>query len=130
MSKESDSKHPELSPAEFELMKILWRRGRSTVAEVREESTGGPAYTTVMTLLGRLEKKGAVLVDKSRQPYVYQPKIKRRSVVARRLRSFLDSVFDGEADSLVMQLVAEKALSIDELRELESRLASERGEEE
>lgn len=112
-----------MSPAEFEVMKILWRLGHGTVAEVRAEGKSDPAYTTVMTLLGRLEKKGAVTVDKTRQPYVYKPRMKRHSVLRRRLRSFLDNVFDGDADSLVMELVAEKALTRDELRELEARLA-------
>ena len=115
---------PEMSPAEFDLMKILWRLGRATVAEVRREAPNAPAYTTVMTLMGRLEKKGAVAVDKSRQPFVYKPRFQRRSVLKRRLRSFLESVFDGQADSLVMQLVEENALSLEELRELQERIGA------
>lgn len=119
-----------MSPAEFGVMKILWKLGASTVAEVRGSSEGDPAYTTVMTLLSRLEKKGAVAVDKTRQPYVYKPRMKRGSVLRRRLRTFLDSVFDGRADSLVMQLVEENALSLDELRGLEAKIAELRKREE
>ncbi len=55
--------------------------------------------------------------------------MKRGSVLKRRLRSFLDSVFDGEADSLVMQLVAQDALSADELRELGERIDASAREE-
>lgn len=118
---------PDMTPAEFDLMKILWRLGSATVAEVRGEAEGSPAYTTVMTLLGRLEKKGAVAVDKSRQPFVYKPRFRRESVIRRRLNAFIERVFDGRADSLVMQLIEDKSLSLDELRELEARL--EDGEE-
>lgn len=116
---------PEMTGAEFELMKILWRLERATVAQVRAEAGGDPAYTTVMTLLGRLEKKGAVAVDKTRQPYVYRPKLRRESVIRRRLKAFIDQIFDGRAESLVVQLIEDKSLSLDELRELESRLAGE-----
>jgi BlaI family penicillinase repressor len=119
---------PEITGAEFELMKILWRLERATVAEVRAEASGDPAYTTVMTLLNRLAKKDAVAVDKSRQPYVYRPKLRRESVIRKRLRSFIKQVFDGHPESLVLQLIEDKSLSLDELRELESKLAA--GEEE
>jgi len=119
----------DMTGAEFELMKILWRLEKATVAQVRAESKSDPAYTTVMTLLGRLEKKGAVAVDKSRQPYVYEPKLRRESVIRRRLNAFIDRVFDGRAESLVLQLIEDKSLSLDELRELETRL-SDTGEEE
>ena len=128
-SKTSETTDKLMTPAEFDLMKVLWQLKRATVAEVRAAADGQAAYTTVMTLLGRLEKKGAVAVDKSRQPFVYRPQMKRGSVLKRRLRSFLDSVFDGEADSLVMQLVAQDALSADELRELGERIDASAREE-
>lgn len=130
MSKSSSRSQAEISGAEFELMKILWRLGQATVAEVRAQADGDPAYTTVMTLLGRLEKKGAVAVDKARQPYVYKPRLRRESVIRKRLSAFIDRVFDGQAESLVLQLIEDKSLSLDELRELESRLADREGEEE
>ena len=118
-------KPPEMTGAEFDLMKILWRLEKATVAEVRAEADGSPAYTTVMTLLNRLEKKGAVAVDKSRQPYVYRPRLRRESVIRRRLAAFIDQIFDGRAESLVVQLIEDKSLSLEELRELESRLSGE-----
>ena len=117
-----------MTGAEFELMKILWRLEQATVAEVRAEAGNDPAYTTVMTLLGRLEKKGAVAVDKSRQPYIYKPLVRRESVIRRRLDAFIERVFDGRAESLVLQLIEDKSLSLEELRELESKLAE--GDEE
>ena len=77
---------PELTPAELNLMKVLWRLGKATVADARAELNrpeatcrttrrdgGELAYTTVMTLLGRLAAKGAVEVDREREPYVDRP---------------------------------------------------------
>ena len=119
---------PEMSPAEFAVMKALWRLGRGTVAEIRAEysaAVGESAYTTVMTLLGRLADKGAVRVDKRRQPYTYRPAFRRESVLRKRLRDFVDVVFDGSADSLVMQLLETDRLSVEELREIERQLSDE-----
>src|SRR5687768_8194281 len=97
---------PEMTPAEFNLMKVLWRLKRGTVADVRadhnEQYGAELAYTTVMTLLNRLAAKGAVQVDRARQPFVYKPAFRRESVLRDRLRAFVDNVFDGEAGSLVL----------------------------
>lgn len=107
-------------------MKALWQLGRATVAETRAELTrrdgGEPAYTTVMTLLGRLAGKGAVQVDKDREPYVYAPAFRRESVLRDRLRAFLSDVFDGDSHAMVLGLVADESLSLDELRAIEKNL--------
>ena len=107
-------------------MKALWEVGRGTVAEVRAElARRGQelAYTTVMTLLGRLASKGAVVVDKEREPFVYRAAQRRESVLRDRLREFVREVFDGEADSLVLNLVEDETLSRAELRAIERRIA-------
>jgi BlaI family penicillinase repressor len=117
---------PDLTPAEFAVMKVLWLLRRGTVAEVRAEHTrqfsSDLAYTTVMTLLGRLAAKGAVKVDKARQPFLYKPALKRESIVRERLRDFLDSCFDGQAESLVLHLVEDETLGLDELRRIQKKL--------
>lgn len=103
-------------------MKALWRLGRGTVAEVRDALGTDTAYTTVMTLLGRLASKGAVDVERDRQPFVYVPACSRQSVLRDRLRTFVDTVFDGDADEVVLHLVEGDALSLDELRAIEQRI--------
>ncbi|HKE14360.1 MAG TPA: BlaI/MecI/CopY family transcriptional regulator [Kofleriaceae bacterium] len=124
---------PDLTPAEFDLMKVLWQLERGTVAEVRAEqahrSGSDLAYTTVMTLLGRLAAKGAVTVDRARQPFVYRPAIRRDSIVRERLKQFIDSVFDGKAESLVLHLVEDESLGRDELRRIQRRLGSDETEQ-
>ncbi len=113
---------PDLTPAEFNVMKVLWQLRRATVAEVRTALGTDLAYTTVMTLLGRLAQKGAVAVDKTREPFVYKAAHRRESVLRDRLRTFLHDVFDGDADALVLRLLQDESISLDELRDLERRI--------
>jgi BlaI family transcriptional regulator, penicillinase repressor len=120
------SRSPDLTHAELRVMKALWELDRGAVSEVRAElARRGQelAYTTVMTLLGRLATKGAVHVDKTREPFVYAPAFRRESVLRDRLRDFVREVFDGNADSLVLNLVEDESLSRAELRAIERKIA-------
>ena len=117
---------PDLTPTELRVMKALWEVGPASVAEVRAElATRGHevAYTTVMTLLGRLAAKQAVQVDKSREPFVYKPAYRRENVLRERLREFVREVFDGNADSLVLRLVEDESLSRADLQKIEKMIA-------
>ena len=117
---------PDLTNAELRVMKALWAVGDATVAEVRAELLRRGqdlAYTTVMTLLGRLAAKHAVVVDRTREPFVYRPVHRRESVLRDRLREFVREVFDGQAESLVLNLVEDESLSRAELRAIERKIA-------
>lgn len=117
---------PDLSPGELRVMKALWAVEQGTVAEVRAElARRGQelAYTTVMTLLGRLATKGAVIVDKDREPFIYKAAHRRENVLRDRLRDFVREVFDGKADSLVLNLIEDENLSADDLRAIEKKIA-------
>lgn len=117
---------PHVTAAELRILKVLWRLGRGTVRDVKEAlaAEGGedPAYTTVMTLMNQLASKGALAVDKDRQPYVYVPAVGREAVLGDRLKQFLDTVFDGQAGELVLRLVEEAALSPDDIRRIEAKI--------
>jgi BlaI family transcriptional regulator, penicillinase repressor len=127
------SRASDLTPAEFNVLKALWALGKGSVAEVRAElaARGSDlAYTTVMTLLGRLAQKHAVVVDRTREPYLYKAAHRRESVLRDRLRDFVREVFDGEADALVMRLVEDESLSLSELETISKRVeASEKAVE-
>ena len=117
---------PDMTPAELRVMKALWQLGSASVAQVRAElqQRGNElAYTTVMTLLGRLAAKNAVLVDKEREPFVYRPAFRRESVLRERLREFVRDVFDGQAESLVLRLVEDETLTRAELQKIERKIA-------
>jgi BlaI family transcriptional regulator, penicillinase repressor len=116
----------DLTSAELRVLKALWEVDRGTVADVRAELArrgNELAYTTVMTLLGRLAGKGAVVVDRAREPFVYRAARRRESVLRERLREFVREVFDGNADSLVLNLVEDESLTRAELRAIERRIA-------
>ena len=117
---------PHITAAELRVMKVLWELGSGTVRQVRDglPSEGGerPAYTTVMTMLKQLAEKGALAVDRERQPYVYAPVVRREQVLGSRLTQFLHTVFDGQAEDLVLHLVEQADLSPEDLRRIEAKI--------
>jgi predicted transcriptional regulator len=116
---------PDLGPAELEVLKTLWDARRATVRDIltRLHSTGRDlAYTTVQTFLTRLEQKGYVKADRSGSAFIYTPLITRERVTRSRLRSLMDSIYDGAAGPLVLQLMAEQSLSPDEIAALQKRI--------
>lgn len=119
-------KSPHITSAELRIMKMLWRLGAGTVRDVLDAlSADGPerpAYTTVMTMMKQLAEKGALNVDRQRQPFVYTPAVRREQVLGQRVTQFLQSVFDGQAEDLVLHLVEEAELSPDDLRRIEAKI--------
>ncbi len=112
----------DLGTAELEVLKALWERRRATVRQVLNqlhEQGRRLAYTTVLTVLTRLEQKGFVKSDKSGMAYVYRPTVTRAKVTKSRLRSLIEQLYDGAAGPLVLQLMREKKFSADEIAELQ-----------
>ena len=114
----------DLGKAELEVLRALWDLGPANVRGVLEhlhERGRMVAYTTVQTMLGRLEQKGYVGSDKSGQAFVYRAKVTRERFSQSRLKSLLDQLYDGAAGTLALQLLRNEKLSpteIDELRKL------------
>jgi BlaI family transcriptional regulator, penicillinase repressor len=115
-----------LTPQELELMKIVWQKGQATVRDVYETllERRKIAYTTVMTMMRVLEKKGYVKTRRENRAYVYRPARPERQVVRSMVREFVDRVFNGSAQPLLVHLVEDGNLSADEFDELQ-RLISE-----
>jgi predicted transcriptional regulator len=99
---------PEL---ELEVMKVLWRRDAATVADVQEElKPARPlAYTTVMTVLDRLARKGAADRDKQGRGYLYRPAVSEQEVCELALERLLDDFFSRSPQKL-LQYVQERRL--------------------
>jgi BlaI family transcriptional regulator, penicillinase repressor len=110
-----------LTPQELELMKIVWQKGQATVRDVYETLLEHRkiAYTTVMTMMRVLEKKGYVKTHRVNRAYVYRPTRPERQVVRSMVREFVDRVFNGSAHPLLVHLVEDSRLSSEELEELE-----------
>jgi BlaI family transcriptional regulator, penicillinase repressor len=112
---------PTLTPQELELMKIVWQKGQATVRDVYETLLEHRkiAYTTVMTMMRVLEKKGYVKTQRVNRAYVYRPARPQRQVVRSMVREFVDRVFNGSAQPLLVHLVEDRRLSPEEVEELE-----------
>jgi len=121
----------DLGSAELSVLKTLWDGGPGTVREVLahlHERGRRVAYTTVQTLLTRLEHKGFVRSDKSGQAFVYTARVSRSRVTRARLKAMLQQLYDGAAGPLVLQLVRSETLTPEELGELQ-KLIDELGGE-
>lgn len=117
---------PHITAAELRIMKVLWSLGSGTVRQVLDdlpaEGDEPPAYTTIMTMMKQLAEKGALHVDKERQPFVYSPAVRRDQVMASRVTQFLQTVFDGQAEDLVLHLAEQADLSPEDLRRIEAKI--------
>ncbi len=115
-----EARKPTISESERDVLKALWDHGPGTVREVASllrESGREWAYTTVMTLLGRLETKGFVTSDKSGFAHVFRPAVSRDDVVQQRLEALADEFCDGEPGPLVLALVQGQRFTPEELAE-------------
>lgn len=109
-------------------MKVVWDRGESSVRDVYEAllKRRRIAYTTVMTMMSVLERKGHLRKRSEGRSYVYHPSRPRREVVGSMVREFLDRVFGGAAEPLLLHLVEDRHLTPEDLDELARRVRGKR----
>lgn len=109
-------------------MKIIWGRRRATVRDVYETllERRRIAYTTVMTMMKILEQKGHLKKTAAEKAYLYTPTRPKNQVVKSMVRDFVERVFNGSAEPLVVHLVEEKHLSEAEISEIEKLLRQRR----
>jgi len=113
-----------LTPFELDIMTVLWKLGKGSVREIQEllPQTRRPAYTTVQTIVYRLEEKSALRrVRKIGNAHIFEPLISRREAHHRLISDLLD-VFGGSAQPLMAHLVESGKLRLEDLRELETAL--------
>jgi predicted transcriptional regulator len=116
------------SERELEILKTLWEIGSGSVREVHERMCpqGELAFNTVQTLLRIMEDKKLVEHRAEGRTFIYYPKYSRERASSR----FLQKVFDGALDQLVLSVLRAKDVSPDELKELERLIAKARREKE
>lgn len=109
-------------------MKIIWDRGQSSVRDVYETllEHRKVAYTTVMTMMNILEQKGHLKKDAAGKAYQYSPTRPKSQVIKSMVREFVERVFNGSAEPLIVHLVEEKHLSDAEIKEIERMLRQRR----
>ena len=109
---------PALSETELEVLKVLWDIGSGNVREINESLLGRKrrwAYTTVSTLLARLQAKGYIESDKSAMPHVFRPLVSRDKLLRQRLGGLADDLCEGTATPLVHALVQGRRFSPQEI---------------
>jgi BlaI family penicillinase repressor len=94
-----------LSRRERQIMDILHRRGRATVAEVMSDLSGEPAYSTVRAQLRVLEEKGQVRHEEDQLRYVYLPAQSHRVASRSALKHLVDTFFQGSPEQVVEALL-------------------------
>ena len=120
-----DARIATVSEAELEVLKVLWEHSSGTVREINailSEQGRRWAYTTVQTLLQRLESKGHVQSDKNGPAHVYRAVVSRDELLSRRLRELADQFCDGTASPLLLALVGDSRLTADEIKQLRQLL--------
>ena len=111
-----------LTPRETEIMNVLWDRGPSTVAEVRDALSDGSAYTTILTLMRVLEEKGHVARRAEGKAHRYRAVVRRDAARTRAVEGVLGQFFRGSAELMLTQLVSRRDLDEDALRRLRTLL--------
>ena len=117
----SDLKKP--TEAELAILRVLWSKGSSTVREVAEAMDRGGAYTTILKLMQIMTEKGLIVRDDATRAHVYQAACSEDQTQRQLVKDLLDRLFDGSAAKLVMQALATKRASPEELREIRRALA-------
>lgn len=109
-----------LTGQELEIMKVVWQLGPATVRQVYEHllERRKVAYTTVMTMMNILEQKGFLKKKQGDKAFVYAPSRPEKQVLRDMVRDFVDRVFNGAAEPLLLHLVEDDKLSESELDEI------------
>jgi predicted transcriptional regulator len=120
-----------LSGREYTILKLLWQHGPSTVREVRQrladdERDEDIPYTTVLSLLQLMEKKGYVGHEADGKTYRYQARVPRSRTTGLVIRDFVSRFFDGSTEALLMGLAESPDVSPEMWEKLRSAIKQRR----
>src|SRR5512139_118127 len=117
---------PTLTPQELEIMKIVWQKREAKVRDVYETllQRRKVAYTTVMTMMRILEAKGHLKKRREEKAYVYCPTRPEGVVMRSMVHEFINRVFDGSAQPMLVHLLKDRRLTEEEIEDL-ARLIKE-----
>jgi BlaI family penicillinase repressor len=116
-------KRPAMSPAETEVLRLVWELKKATVQQVYDAlpATRKVTYVTVATLLRRLEEKGYLRHHARGKAFVYVPAVKKEEVISRTIGDLVQRLFGGNPVPLMQHLALHSEISdedIEKLREL------------
>src|SRR5262245_41924934 len=124
----SDDDRVRLGDLQLAIMKVLWEAGAATVAEVHKAlaPSSGLAYTTVATMLRKMEARGLVRHREEGRRFVYEPAVTEAGVTKSMADDLLNRLFEGRLADMVNHLLSTREVSPDELDELERLIAARR----
>ena len=119
---------PRPTDAELAILRVLWERGPSTVRQGHDVlSKDRPAaYTTALKLLQIMTEKGLVRRDESDRTHIYQARLSEEQTQRQLIRDLLDRAFGGSASKLVMQALAARRATPEELGEIRKLIETRR----
>lgn len=122
---------PQISEAEFEVMKLIWEYAPISTNEITDKLTRTTKWSpkTIQTLIKRLVTKGAITYEKQSRVFVYTPLIEEKEYIGQKSRSFLKRYFNGDITAMLSAYMEDDELSdseIDSLRSLLSKGAKNR----
>jgi predicted transcriptional regulator len=122
---------PELSKAEYDILRVLWKRGAQSVREVHEQVKQAQnwAYTTTKTMLDRMVKKGLLKRGKFHGLYLYSPLVSRPAGLAKLIQFFANRVLEVEPGTVVSMFAQSQAITPEEMHELRQLLKQETEED-
>ena len=119
-----------LGRLELQIMNVVWDKGKATVHDVKNAlSRRKPAYSTILTMMRKLEVKGYLEHEVDGRTYVYRPLISQQAVRQGVLGDLVERLFEGSTSLLLTSLVEQNRISKNELREIR-KLIKERGKNE
>ena len=123
---------PRPTDAELAILRIMWDRGPSTVRQVHDilGLERQAAYTTALKLLQIMTEKGLVERDERDRTHIYRARLSEETTQRQLVRDLVDRAFAGSASKLVMQALATKRASAEELRDIRKAIDGARNEKE
>ena len=113
---------PQFTDRELDIMNALWETGGATATDVQKRLADKLAYNTVLTMLRILEDKGYLRHEEEGRAFRYIPRVARKAAKASAVKRLVRKLFDGEPKLLATELVSNRSLSDDDLRELRALL--------
>ena len=123
---------PQISEAEFEVMKIIWKHAPISTNEITEKLSQTTKWRpkTIQTLIKRLVTKGVLSYQKQSRVFVYTPLIEEKEYIGQESHSFLERYYDGDITAMLSAYIEDDKLSeseIDTLRSLLAKGSKDRG---
>lgn len=123
-------KLPQISEAEYEVMKVIWEHAPVSTNEITEILTKTTNWNvrTIQTLIKRLTSKGVITYKKQSRMFVYTPAIQKNEYIRQESSSFLSRFFNGNITAMVSSFIENDKLSVSEIDSLRSLLSEKEGE--